>query len=247
MAVHRWPGGEVLGFDLETTGIDRFGDRPVSFALVTASGGTVVHRSVRLVDPGCEIPEAATAIHGITTERARREGLTLEQAVEVVIDALLASSSRGVPVTGVNLSFDLTIVDVLSRRLWGEGLVEQGWAGPVLDVLVLDRQMDRYRKGRRTLSDLCDHYDVPLGTAHDASADAEAAVGVLAAMAARFLELGDRSLSDLHAEQMEWHRRWVGSYDVWRRGQGLPGVDPREYWWPVAPEVPVLDEALGAA
>ena len=34
-----WVTGEVLGFDFETTGVDRFHDVPVSFALVTLVGG----------------------------------------------------------------------------------------------------------------------------------------------------------------------------------------------------------------
>ena len=34
--------GEVLGFDLETTGIDRFNDVPVSYALVQVVDGVVV-------------------------------------------------------------------------------------------------------------------------------------------------------------------------------------------------------------
>ena len=34
-----WFTGEVLGFDFETTGIDRFDDVPVSYALVTVQGG----------------------------------------------------------------------------------------------------------------------------------------------------------------------------------------------------------------
>ena len=31
--------GEVLGFDFETTGVDRFNDVPVSYALVTLMAG----------------------------------------------------------------------------------------------------------------------------------------------------------------------------------------------------------------
>ena len=34
-----WAMGEVLGFDFETTGVDRFNDVPVSFALVTVGPG----------------------------------------------------------------------------------------------------------------------------------------------------------------------------------------------------------------
>ena len=56
----------------------------------------------------------------------------------------------------------------------------------VLDPRVLDRHLDRYRKGRRTLTDLCAHYGVTLEGAHDAAADALAALEVVRALGRRF-------------------------------------------------------------
>lgn len=247
MADERWHKGELLGFDLETTGLDRFADVPVSLALVTRRSGVVVDRRVHLVDPGRDIPEAVTLIHGITSDQARRQGLPLEHAIEVVVDALLDASSRGVAVAGVNLAFDLTIVDVQSRRLWGSGLVDQGWTGPVLDALVLDRQFDGPRRGRRTLSDLCLEYDVTLVAPHDASADAEAALDVALAMGRRFPELATRSVRDLHRAQVGWHQEWMTRYEAWRRSEGLAAVDPRDFWWPIAPEALSERRRLGAA
>jgi DNA polymerase-3 subunit epsilon len=247
MADEGWHRGELLGFDLETTGLDRFADVPVSLALVTVTSGVVVDRRVHLVDPGRDIPESVTAIHGITTERARRQGLPLEHAIEVVVDALLAASDRGVALTGVNLAFDLTIIDVQSRRLWGSGLVDQGWTGPVLDALVLDRQFDGPRRGRRTLADLCVEYDVTLGAPHEAAADAEAAVDVTMAMGRRFADLADRSVLELHRAQVAWHEEWMTRFEAWRRSEGLASLDPREFWWPIAPEAVADQRRLGAA
>jgi hypothetical protein len=40
-----WAMGEVLGFDFETTGVDRFNDVPVSYALVTLIAGERVSTS----------------------------------------------------------------------------------------------------------------------------------------------------------------------------------------------------------
>ncbi len=145
-----WHDQELLGFDLETTGIDRFFDVPVSFALVTVVGGGVVERRTSLVDPGREIPEGATAIHGITSERARADGMALTDAVVLLADAIVAASRRGIPIVGMKLDYDLTILDFQCRQLDGPGLADRGFAGPVLDALVLDRRFDRYRKGRRT-------------------------------------------------------------------------------------------------
>ena len=232
-----WWTGEVLGFDFETTGIDRFDDVPVSFALVTMVGGDVVTSTAGLVDPGREIPAGATEVHGISTERARAEGIPLREAIELVTEAVVAAGRRGVPLAGMKLDYDLTILDTQSRRLRGAGLSEFGWWGPVLDAVVLDRHLDRFRKGRRTLGDLCAYYGVDIGNAHDATADAVASIRVLLALAARYKEMRDADPASLHESQITWHREWAAGYDQWRSGSGMPPIDPRDYLWPVAPMV----------
>jgi DNA polymerase III subunit epsilon len=229
-----WHDQELLGFDLETTGVDRFFDVPVSFALVTVIDGGVVERRTSLVDPGREIPEGATAIHGITSERARADGMALDDAVALLADVIVEASRRGVPVVGMKLDYDLTILDVQCRRLDGRGLGDRGFAGPVLDALVLDRRFDRYRKGRRTLVDLCAEYGVVIGRAHDAVADAEASVAVLGAIGRRFPTLHQMRVARLHLAQANWHRQWADSYDEWRRSQDMSPLEPGEWQWPIA-------------
>ncbi len=240
----RWTEGELLCFDLETTGVDRFNDVPVSLALVRVHVGVVLERTVRIVDPARPIPAEATAVHGIDDERARREGMALDEAVDLLASTLVAASRRGVPVVGVKLDFDLTIVEALCRRLDMAGLIERGWTGPVLDALVLDRHVDPYRPGRRTLVDLCQVYGVTIGQAHRAECDAEAAAAVLLAMADRHLALAAASAHELHVAQVQYHRDWVASYDLWLRSRGLAGVHPSEAMWPIAT---VTDARAGAA
>ena len=236
-----WTSGEVLGFDFETTGIDRFTDVPVSYALVYVLGGVVVRSWSGLIDPGRDIPAEATEVHGISTERARDEGMPLRDAIALVSDAVVSAGSRGVPLVGMKLDYDLTIVETQARRLCGRGLVERGWCGPVLDAVVIDRHFDPQRQGRRTLVDLCMHYDIDITNAHDASADAIASVEVLFALAERYELLGEGELSRLHQDQIGWHRHWTHEYDAWRLSQGMVPIDPRDYVWPVAPLV--LSEA----
>jgi DNA polymerase-3 subunit epsilon len=230
-----WATGEVLGFDFETTGIDRFNDVPVSFALVTVMAGHIVSTSAGLVDPGRDIPAGAVGVHGISTERARTEGMPLQEAIETIADAVISASRRGVPLVGMKLDFDLTILDQQSICLGGQSLVERGWTGPVLDAMVLDRHHDRFRKGRRTLGALCAYYGVDIQNAHDAAADAVAAARVLFALAARFEELAEADPYAIHEAQIGWHREWAEGYDEWRTGQGMTPIDPRDFIWPVAP------------
>ena len=242
--VFAWRESEILGFDLETTGVDRFSDVPVSFALVTFAAGRVVGARSRLIDPGREIPAEALAVHGISTARARAEGVPLRRAVEQIAAVLVAASARGVPVAGMKLDFDLTIVDAQCRVLDGRGLQERGWRGPVLDAVVIDRRFDRFRSGRRTLVDLCDHYGVSIEAPHEASADARAAVGVLRAMCARFPIVGYAAPSLLHRWQMAWHRQWAAEYSRWRQDNGLAPLAPDEFEWPIA--VPPLQPPTSA-
>ena len=229
--------GEVLGFDFETTGVDRFEDVPVSFALVTLVGGVVVSTAAGLVDPGREIPVGATEVHGITTERCRAEGMALVDAIELIADAVVSAGRRGVPLVGMKLDYDLTILDTQSRRLCGVGLHERGWRGPALDAVVLDRHHDRSRKGSRTLGALCAHYGVCIENAHDAAADAIASAQVILTLAACFEELGETDPFALHEAQIEWHREWAEGYDDWRIKGGLSPIDRRDYIWPVAPAI----------
>jgi DNA polymerase III subunit epsilon len=231
--VGAWPTGEVLGLDFETTGIDRFNDVPVSYALVSVVEGVVIRSWSGLIDPGRPIPPEATAVHGISTEQARDEGMPLRGAMALVSDAVVAASERGVPLAGMKLDYDLTILE-LAGDLCGHGLVERGWRGPVLDAGVIDRHFDPERGGRRTLVDLCAHYEIEIGKAHDAWADATASIEVLFALAVRYDALWECDLARLHDDQIDWHREWTESCDSWRLSEGLMPIDPRDYVWPVA-------------
>jgi DNA polymerase-3 subunit epsilon len=230
-----WAAGEVLGLDFETTGVDRFTEVPVSYALVSVVDGVALRSWSGLIDPGREIPLDATAVHGITTAQARSEGMPLVDAVALVTDAVVAASRRGVPLVGMKLDYDLTILDVLGGRFWGRGLAQRGWWGPVLDVGVLDRHFDSEREGRRTLGNLCTHYEVELEDAHDAWADAVASVRVLFALADRFAPLRVADVVRLHEAQIDWHRQWTRHCEEWRQARGKDRSDPRDYVWPVAP------------
>ena len=68
-----WHEGTLYGFDVESTGVDVFTDRIVTATVVKIEGGQLADQRSWLVDPGISIPEAATKVHGITTERARAE------------------------------------------------------------------------------------------------------------------------------------------------------------------------------
>ncbi len=232
-----WPTGEVLGLDFETTGIDRFNDVPVSYALVSVVEGVVVRSWSGLIDPGRDIPPEATAVHGISTERARRRGHAAPRGDLARVRRGRGCLGAGVPLAGMKLDYDLTILETQARDLFGSGPIEQGWCGPVLDAGVIDRHFDPDRQGRRTLTDLCAHYGVEIGQAHDAAADATASIEVLFALALRYEELWECDLTRLHQEQIDWHRTWTAELRLLAPGRGDDPHRPRDYVWPVAPVV----------
>lgn len=210
-----WASGPLVGFDTETTGVDTETARLVTACVVVIEPADAPSHPPRvttrewLVDPGVEIPEEAVAVHGITTERARAEGIEPERAL-TEIAALFIEHWRpgGAPLVAYNATYDLTLFDREGRR-HGLGGLDLA-ARRVVDPLVIDRHHDRYRKGGRKLGTVCDFYDVTLGDgAHDARNDVMAALRLAFKMARRWpREVGALDLDTLHARQAQWHAAW---------------------------------------
>ena len=159
----------MLAFDLETTSANPKQARIVTSALVRIDGRDV-QKIEHLADPGIEIPQEATNVHGITTEKARAEGRPHEVVLKDTVEAIKAAWEDGLTLIVYNAAFDLTVL----RSLTGDFTV----TGPVYDPYVIDRVSDKWRKGKRTLGAVCEHYGVELGNAHEATADALAAARV---------------------------------------------------------------------
>ncbi|MDU5017812.1 MAG: 3'-5' exonuclease [Corynebacterium sp.] len=159
----------MLAFDLETTSANPKQARIVTSALVRIDGRDV-QKNEHLADPGIEIPQEATNVHGITTEKARAEGRPHEVVLKDTVEAIKAAWEDGLTLIVYNAAFDLTVL----RSLTGDFTV----TGPVYDPYVIDRVSDKWRKGKRTLGAVCEHYGVELGNAHEATADALAAARV---------------------------------------------------------------------
>lgn len=227
-----WIDGAVLGFDTETTGVDVATDRVVTAALVRRTPtGTVVRRW--LLDPGVPIPQGATAIHGVTTEQARAQGRAPRAALDEIADELATALLRDEPVVAFNASFDLSLLDAELRRHRLPTLPDRiaRDVRVVIDPLVLDRHLDRFRPGKRRLGDLCAHYGVPTDTLHAADADVMATLGVLAALGRCFPVLGSMDADEVHDRQVGAHRLWAESFNAWRTTQGLAGPGA-ELGWP---------------
>lgn len=220
---------EQLGvFDLETTGIDIETSRIVSAHVGVLDGsGTLVERWDWLADPGIEIPPQATAVHGITTERAREDGVPAATAVAEIVHALRALVVRGIPITIYNAPYDLSL---LNREAIRYGIPPLAAPTPIIDPLVIDKAVDRYRKGKRTLEVAALHYGVDLSEAHDAAADAVAAGRVAQAIARRFAAQIAIDPLELHAHQVTWFAEQSASFEDYMRRTRDPAFTASTIW-----------------
>jgi len=64
-------------FDYETTGINIESDLPIQYGLLADSWEKPI---TKLINQAVDIPESATAIHGITTDQIRMDGISPENA-----------------------------------------------------------------------------------------------------------------------------------------------------------------------
>src|SRR5690606_16604941 len=186
-------------FDLETTGVDVTTDRIVTahVGVLDAKGREIAARSW-LADPGVPIPDGAAAVHGVTTEQARAHGRPAHDVVAELVGSLQSLFAQGLPVVAYNASYDFSLLTHESLR---HGVSPLAAPGPIIDPLVIDKAVDRYRKGKRTLEVVAEHYKVRLDGAHEASADAIAAGRVAQAIARTFPLAA--TARELHTQQID--------------------------------------------
>jgi DNA polymerase-3 subunit epsilon len=236
--------GRIGVFDLETTGVDVDTSRIVSACIaILDSVGTVLARWDWLADPGIEIPEGASAVHGITTERARLDGRLAALVIAEITQTLRVIDSLGMPVVVYNAPYDLTLLDRECRR---HRLTPLGEPSAVIDPLVLDKAVDRYRKGKRTLEVTAALYGVSLDDAHDAGADAIAAGRVAQALAAAYPDDLDIPVRELHERQIGWYAEQAASFqDYIRRVKGDESYVAEDSW-PMRPidDIGALEDTM---
>lgn len=230
-----WHAGWLTGFDVESSGVDPRRDRIVSATVVHVHGSDRSKKPIInrwLVNPGIEIPDGATAVHGITTERARTEGMPPVEVLPQILDQLAHATVNGHPVVVYNARYDMTM---LRSECVRHGLGADAVPQPaIVDPLVLDKQLDRYRKGSRKLVDVAAHYRVALDGAHDDTQDALAAAR-LAWRMAQHADIRGMSLSELHTAQIKWAADQAASFQEYRRKTDPTAII--EGQWPALPEI----------
>ena len=201
-----WYQNSLMALDLETTGLDPLDDRIVQVAILEVAADGIISADSwdGIVDPGVEIPTGASDVHGISTEQARAEGVQPAEALQRIANLIDGAARAGTPLVIYNAPFDWPFVLAEAQR-HDVTLLPEGIPVDIIDPLVLDKAMDRYRKGSRRLDFVAPLYGHELDNAHDARADALAAVTVARALGERYPDIGDASLEALQGMQTQWH------------------------------------------
>ncbi|EIA09746.1 DNA polymerase III subunit alpha [Flavobacterium frigoris] len=176
-----------LIFDTETTGLPKRWDAPITdtanwprciqiaWQLHDDMGKLIEHQDYLVKPEGFNIPYDAERIHGISTELAEAEGISLAEVLEKFNVAL----GKAKFIVGQNLGFDVNIMGCEFHRL---GVESPMALMPVLDtcteITASLLQLPGGRGGRfklPTLTELHQYlFNKPFSEAHNATADVEA-------------------------------------------------------------------------
>ena len=176
-----------LIFDTETTGLPKSWNAPITdidnwprcvqmaWQLHDEMGDLIEHNDFLIQPDGYNIPYDAERIHGISTELAQEQGISLDKSLELFNEALNKTKF----IVGQNLNFDLNIMGCEFHRLGIESILS---SLPILDTctektaLMCQLPGGRYGKFKLpTLTELYNHlFGVGFGEAHNATADVEA-------------------------------------------------------------------------
>lgn len=224
--VYTWP---MCALDTETTGVDSFNDRVVTCSMIYDDGrGNQTERDW-LIDPGIEIPEGASNVHGITTEIARANGISPQSGLRQIAESLIPMLDAGVPLVIYNAPFDLTLLVAEFSRF---GIPFGREFNRVIDPYVIDKAIDKLRKGKRTLSITAEHYGYTLGdAAHAADEDNKASLHVARAVVQRGFT-DDTSMEEIHETQVVWKAEQSESFQAYLRRTKEPDaiIDGQ---WPI--------------
>lgn len=163
-----------------------------------------------------DMPEEASAVNGLTTERLRAEGKPAADVLDMHCEQVAMTLTAEIPLIAMNAVYDLTVLDrdcrrngvpTLDVRLDGRPIA------PVVDPMVLDKKVVKYRRrvseeqGARCLKTLAQVHGVGWDDelAHSAQYDAVQAARVVWQLMSRFPQLARMTLAELHDAQVDWY------------------------------------------
>lgn len=153
-----------IAFDVETTGLSSCSDRIVELGAVVFENGQITSQYSTLVNPGCQIPLAATKVNHITNDMltsAPSELQVYPTFVNYLGDALQGKTI----ICAHNATFDMGFLSETLERLGYNGNIRY------VDTLSLSRRrltLENYKQNT-----IADHYGFTNINSHRAGYDAE--------------------------------------------------------------------------
>jgi len=178
--------GEVVAFDIETTGLNSMTDRITEIGAVVMRDGEELDRFQTFVDPGIPIPDEVTQLTGIRDADVQGAP-TQEAAVRAFLDF-----AAGRPLAAHNAAFDVGFLDEACTR-YGIPFT------PVyMDTLAMSQGLLPDLKNHR-LDTIADRLGLPAFNHHRASDDAMTCGQILARFFAMLEKEGLSSTDGLNA------------------------------------------------
>ncbi|WP_405569164.1 hypothetical protein OG317_11300 [Streptomyces sp. NBC_01167] len=221
-----WHHRRLMSLDIAATGPRTGVDRILATALRVSEGPG----RDRLIDPGPGLALDPRTTHGITLDRARADGLPPERALDETADAVAAHLATKELLVVWHAPYVLTFMESELLRHGLRPLAERCPAGlfPLCDPLVVDRHVDRYRGGGRSLRKVTAWYGVPHENPGDPGSDAQAALVLAEVLGACHPSLGRLSRSALHHEQTLWRERQASDAEAYHPER------KQDHRWPLA-------------
>lgn len=217
-----WDTTNLVGFDTETTGTNTATDRIVTCSIISRIADNSETYTNWIINPQVDIPPAATAVHGITTEYAKAHGQNPVKALEEIVNTLVNFALANCPLLAYNATFDFSILEAdlkrnnlptLRERLANDTLL-------IIDPLVIDRKLNKYRRGPRKLENLIQAYQLPVRNFHNAQADVLALLDLWQAMLHEHPEISNLNNVELMNWQKQAHVQWANDFENYLRRNG---------------------------
>lgn len=226
-----WDDNSLAVLDLEATSVNPLNARIIEVGLFRhETDGSSTCLVDQLIDPGVDLPTAVTRITGITPSELAADGESPAKVLNETRKSIALLVEEGIPIVVYNATYDWPL---LAAELSRNDLAQLPTVPPsiLIDPLVIDREVDRYRKGKRTLGAVAAHYGVRLDNAHRAAQDGAASVAIARELARRYPQIRV-SGPELVALQISAFHRWKVSLNEFLvRTQPSPSLVTGE--WPM--------------
>ncbi len=190
-----WPiDGELVAFDIETTGLSPKTERITEIGAVKLRGGAVVDTFSTFVNPKKPISAKITELTGIADAMVA-DAPEEEEAVR----AFLAFCGDA-PIIAHNAGFDTSFIRAACTRM---GV---GYAPSVIDTLTFCRAMV-ISKRQHSLDKMAKYFGVENPAHHRAVNDAQVCAQIWVALSQKLMEIGIENLADID-------KKMAGNVDI---------------------------------